>query len=304
MSFIRVIKPGVQSSVQDLGRQSYRHAGVPLSGAFDRDAHFLGNLLLENNPDDASIEMTLDGGVFEVEGGCWFCLSGARMSHARMITNDQAVPIPHLKPVRVEGDCRIDIGPIEEGMRGYLCFSGGVQTGSVLGSRSTLVANPIVGLGRALRSGDTLPLADSFGTAPHGMEIAINQRASDPTIRIVKSHHTSKFEPAHREHLARSDFIVSSRSNRAGIRLEGHPMDGPIPSIDRSVGTLPGYIQVPPDGNPIILGVDGPVTGGYPVIGCVIEADLGKVAQLRPNAKVRFAWIEREHAFVSAGSDA
>ncbi len=293
MSFIHVIKSGMQSSVQDLGRHGYRHAGVPSCGVFDRDAHLLGNLLLGNDPNDASIEMTLDGGSFEVQGECWICLSGAPMRHAQILTNDRVIPIPHLRPVRVEDRSRVQIGPIEDGMRGYICIAGGVSTERVLGSRSSLVSNPNAGLGQALRTGATLPIGKHTGSIEEKIEIHA-RRASDAPIRIVKSHHTSQFSDMQIQQLADGAFCVSTRSNRTGIRLDEHSIQGPLPELRQSVGTLPGYIQIPPDGNPIILGVDGPVTGGYPVIGCVIEADLGRVAQLRPNTRVRFKLIDRE----------
>lgn len=303
MSFIRVIKPGLQSSVQDLGRYGYRHAGVPSSGVFDRDAHLLGNLLLGNDFNDASIEMTLDGGSFEVQGECWICLSGASMPHAQLLTDERAVPIPHLWPMRVEDRSRVLIGPIEDGMRGYMCISGGVSTERVLGSRSSLVSNPNAGLGQALRVGDTLPIGRFTGSIQEGLEIHA-RRASDAPIRIVKSHHTSQFSDVQIQQLVDGVFCVSTRSNRAGVRLDGHAIQGTLPELCQSVGTLPGYIQIPPDGNPIILGVDGPVTGGYPVIGCVIDEDLGRVAQLRPNAKASFKWIDRKDVvLVSAESD-
>ncbi len=290
-----VLNPGLQSSVQDLGRAGFRHYGVPVSGAFDTHAHQLGNHLLGNPPGCASIEMTLIGGAFYFNQPVRACLSGARASDAVVDDGSIAVPAPHQQVFTVRAKSVLRVGALREGARSYLCVSGGIETPLLLGSRSALVSIPDAGLGCALKQGDEIPI----GRSTHVREIpvqVVSTAMHRNVIRIVPSHHTNSFAVDQIDHIGRTAYRVGSKSNRAGIRLEGGSLCGSIPARMESVATLPGYVQVPPDGNPIVLGVDGPTTGGYPVIACVIERDVSRLAQFSPNDRVEFEWMTHEQA--------
>lgn len=301
MSAVRVIDPGMQSSVQDLGRAGYQQMGVPTGGAFDREAHLIGSLILGNDSNDASIEMTLVGGVFQFEGDARICLSGGHAPDASLTLGERSMPVSHQRLVHAARGSVLRVGSITEGMRTYLSIAGGFTTKSVLGSRSALVSTPDAGLGRSLRAGDMLPVGIPGKPSMNSIEIGIVQRV-DRKIRIVPGHHMGLFDERQIQQLGGEDFVVQMQSNRAGIRLGGTKLVGDVPGRVASVGTLPGYVQIPSDGYPIVLGVDGPVTGGYPVIACVIEADLPRVAQARPNDRLRFEWVDRNAAIrVSQG---
>jgi biotin-dependent carboxylase-like uncharacterized protein len=290
-----VLNPGLQSSVQDLGRTGFRHFGVPVSGAFDTHAHELGNHLLGNPPGCASIEMTLIGGAFYFNQTVRACLCGARAPDAVVDDGAGAMPVPHQQVFTVHAKSVLRVGALREGARTYLCVSGGIETPLLLGSRSALVSIPDAGLGCALKKGDEIPI----GVATQVREIPVRVASSamrKNVIRIVPSHHTDSFSIDQIDHIGRAAYRVDSKSNRAGIRLDGGSLCGSIPGRIESVATLPGYVQVPPDGNPIVLGVDGPTTGGYPVIACVIERDVSRLGQLSPNDRVEFEWITHEQA--------
>jgi biotin-dependent carboxylase-like uncharacterized protein len=293
MSSIEVIHPGMLSSVQDLGRQGYQHMGVPLSGAFDRDSLLVGNMLLGNNDDDAAIEMTLIGGVFRFLCASRVCLTGSEARNATISLDARVHPIPHQRAFDVSRGSVLEIGPLRRGARLYLCVSGGIRTPEVLTSRSALVSLPDAGLGKPLCAGEHVPILETSDSGRQGVCLMTRQSSPD-VIRVVESHHTELFTEDHIQQLCSVPFRVSSQSNRAGVRLESSMLKGKLPSIEQSVGTLPGYIQVPSSGAPIVLGVDGPTTGGYPVIACVIERDLPKLAQASPNDYLRFEWVTRE----------
>ncbi len=296
MNVLRVLDPGMLSSIQDLGRMDYRHLGVPRSGAFDTHAFRSGNLLLGNNPSYAAIEMTMVGGRFLAQTDMLVALTGARARDAT-VRKDGATCGMRMDSVHlIESGTEISIGRLTGGVRTYLCIWGGVQNEALLGSRSSLVSYPQSGLGRSLLPGDLLPVKPAT-MLPVSNLCVMPIDYQDHTIRITPGTHWDAFTAKQREHLTNNAFVVSDQSNRVGVRLGGRSIPGTIPQGMRSSGTIPGDIQAPPSGEPIILGVDGPTSGGYPVMGCVIEADLPLVAQSCPRSRVRLKWITREEAW-------
>ncbi len=303
MSHIEVIQPGMLSSVQDLGRHGHGHAGVPRSGAFDAIALRIGNRLLGNDESEAVIETTLIGGVYRFSVSSVVCLTGARAPDATVTLGDHSIVLPHDEPVEVPKNATIRLGRLRGGARAYLCVLGGILSPRILASRSALVSLPDAGLGTALRAGDQLPIqhgAPTFFEEPsasaHRPQCTIPCIQSPKVLRVVEGAHTARFNETQRNALGTSVFQVADQSNRAGVRLQASPVPGVLPERVPSEGTLPGYIQVPPSGDPIILGVDGPTTGGYPVIASVIQADLPVLAQCLPREAVRFEWISYEQA--------
>lgn len=301
MGVIEVIEAGLQSSVQDLGRPGYRASGVPIGGAFDQLALRIGNRLLGNDEGDAGIEMTLSGGVYQFDQPALVCLSGAHADKAEIECHRGRFAIEHLRTAAVPAGGVLRIGRLRDGARAYLCVGGGVRTEKVLGSRSALVSLPDAGLGRALQRGDRLGIDEQGRSGPIEAEQPWMPRllsTGDGTrvLRVVPGAHNGLFSEQHRTQLSEKVFTVSAQSNRAGVRLVGERLSGAWPARIPSEGVLPGYVQVPSSGEPIVLGVDGPVTGGYPVIGCVIEADLPVLGQCGPGDHIRFAWIDRASA--------
>ena len=298
MGSIRIIDTGLQSSVQDLGRFEHVGSGVPRSGAADQWSLKLGNRLLGNDVGAAAIEMTLIGGSFEFDVPCSISLTGAMP--ARATIKDPAgniASVPHIEVVSIHPGSVLHVGRFQEGVYGYLCVQGGMQTPFLMGSRSALVALPKCGLGSVCFNGERIPiLTDGIGSANASGVIPsqtwLHKRSE---VRIVPSVHSRLFDAAQNAALLHP-WTVSSESNRLGVRLKGESIPGEIPRIDSSTGILPGFIQIPPSGQPIIIGVDGPATGGYPVIASVIEADLARVAQCAPNETLRFEWIDHDKA--------
>ena len=296
MGKVEVIEAGMLSSVQDLGRFGYRHIGVPCSGAFDQRSCRLGNRLLGNAASDAAIEMTVLGGVYRFTAATTICLTGA-VAHDAMISDAAGEHhLDHNTPAVVNAGSVLRVGHFTRGVRGYLCVAGGIAGPLVLRSRSVLVSLPDAGLGRALRSGDVLRYITSSDHAPARSHTVLDEIAPAKVLRIVPSMHTQRFSEAQLVQLCSKPFSVDRQSNRMGVRLKGNTLGGEIPDRVASVGTLTGYVQVPASGDPIVLGVDGPTSGGYPVIACMIEADLSVLAQCAPGEEVRFEWVDPETA--------
>lgn len=275
---ITVIAPGLWTTVQDLGRPGHRASGVPLSGAADAAALRRANRLVGNPEWAAGLEITLLGPTLRFDRDTVVAVEGAEFPG-----------LPSGRGVRVRAGETLTLGHATEGCRGELAVAGGIDVAPVLGSRSTFVPAGLGGLrGRPLAAGDVLPIGEPTA-GPCGAAIA---RASSPggspadvTLRLI---------PGEQWGLAGDAFWscrhrATSRSDRMGVRLDGPPLPaGAAAGSLESVAVLPGTVQLPPDGLPIILLVDAQTIGGYPVIGHVIAADLPRVAQLRPGDQVRW----------------
>ena len=292
MSGLVVLDPGLQSSVQDLGREAFMHMGVPQSGAFDVRSLRIGNSILGNDPNAAAIELTMLGGSYRVQQETAICLTGALAPQLNAEHAGVRIPLEMNRAYHLRSGATVGVGRLIQGARAYLCFSGGILTEPVLGSRSSLVSLPAVGLGHPLRTGETLPLGVPHPCNQHPVSSDVNLPTSP--VRIVPGMHWSMFSEAQRAALTESVFRVSHHSNRAGVRLTDSQISGSIPQRIPSVGMLPGFIQIPANGAPIVLGVDGPTMGGYPVIASVVNADMPRIAQASPRDEIVFEWISRE----------
>jgi biotin-dependent carboxylase-like uncharacterized protein len=267
---IDVLDPGPLATVQDLGRPGYAALGVPSSGGFDRRALRLANRLVGNAEDAAVIEVTLGGLAITARDAVTVALTGAVCSGLDWGT-----------PVTVPAGRTVRLGSPATGLRSYLAVRGGVEVPAVLGSRST---DTLSGLGPApLRAGCDLAVGRASGrvsdatAAPHG---------SSGVLDVLLGPRDDWFTAAALDLFAHRPWTVRPDSDRVGLRLNGPVLErrrsGELPSEP----TLPGAVQVPGDGRPIVFGPDGPVTGGYPVLGVLIDPD--QAAQLRPGDTVRF----------------
>lgn len=301
MGMIEVIDPGMLSSIQDGGRKGYRQVGVPMSGAFDSVALSIGNRMLGNKDTAAAIEMTMTGGEYRFTTPAVVCLVGAYADDASVNDGHQQHQLVHQQPVVIPTGSRIRVPRFQRGARGYLCVRGGIRSSLVLGSRSALVSLPGAGLGTQLFQGDKIAFDDSTDVEDNRklssctrMPMVVSDKLHQ--LRIVPGAHAELFAKSQREELCEQTFCVSDQSNRAGVRLSGGVIAGNLPEGIASEGTLAGYVQVPPSGEPIILGVDGPSTGGYPVIACVIKADISRLAQIPIREQIQFRWVNRAEA--------
>lgn len=307
---LRVISPGVQSLVQDLGRPGYASIGVPSGGAADALSLAVGNRVIGNADHAPAIELAMIGLDAAVECDATICLSGAKAA-AVIERGGESTDIAPLTATRLHAGERLRIGRIGPGLRAYLCIAGGVRVPSVLGSASTLVSAAMGGLdGRALRVGDLIepgamrgdPIRDSQRPATRPSLASWLQRRLRPErIRVVESIDADTLGRGVLDALLATTFTVSLASNRVGLRLE---VPGGLPDAlarsssgrTASMGMTCGAIELPPGGEPLVLGVDHPTTGGYPVPACVIEADLPALGQLGPRDSVRFERVDRETA--------
>lgn len=284
MTTLEVLSTGPLAVVQDLGRPGFAHLGVTRSGAADRRAHALANRLVANPDDRATIEVAMGGFAARVHGGdVDIAVTGADPDPRVGSTRFGANSIQHI----TDGDV-VTLGMARTGLRSYLAVRGGIDVTPVLGSRSYDVLSRI---GPApLRAGDVLtigahteqyPEIDQAPVAPITgglVELAVIPGPRDDWIADVDA-------------LVGTVWTTSEHSDRVGVRLQGRALTHSDPGLQLpSEGATRGAIQVPPNGLPVILGPDHPVTGGYPVVGVVVEADIDKVAQVRPGQPVRLHW--------------
>ena len=301
MAVVRVSDAGLFTTVQDLGRPGYGAGGVPPSGAADALSLVIGNRLLGNPDAGAALECTLLGPTLSFEFDGWVCLTGATYPEARVSNGDGERRVRGYEPTPVQSGSRLIVGGMADGARAYVCVAGGVSVPPVLGSRSTLAGASLGGFdGRPLRSGDALPLGEPASeprSAPAELLDQLRSELKRATLRVVPSLHSDRFPTNAMEAFASTTFTVGARSDRVGVRLEGAQV--PVPAdADRfdSEPTVTGGIQVTADGQPIVLGVDRPTTGGYPLLACVIGADLPAFAMLRPADTVRFEPVTMDEA--------
>lgn len=300
---VTVVKPGLLSTLQDLGRQNHQHLGVPASGAMDNRAHRLANLLAGNHTDEATLEITLAGPELRFDSPACIAISGARLSPT---LNGQA--IPNDRPLIVRAGDHLAFGARQAGVRAYLAWHGGIDVPPVLGSRSTYVRGGFGGLeGRALKKGDTLALR----TALPGHDLEALERAlwkisiylpailglqPRVAVRVLRGPHTGLFTDAALDSLLSAGYRASPDSERMGYRLQGPALPLRQPTQLLSESTSFGAIQVPSDGQPIILMADRQTTGGYAKIAHVATVDIPLVAQCLPGETLRFAECTLEQA--------
>lgn len=279
-----VVRPGLMTTVQDLGRPGHRASGVPLSGAADPTALRLANRLVGNPEAAAALEVTLLGPDLRFDRDAVVALAGAVFPG-----------VPWGRPIRVTAGTTLSLGHAVIGCRGVLAIAGGVAVEPVLGSRSTFVPARLGGLrGLPLAAGDVIPIGDVAGPPTSLRDASPPAAPAETILRTIPGADIAACGDA----LWTATHRTSSRSDRMGVRLEGSPLGGDRPDGSLpSVAVLPGTVQLPPDGQPIILLADAQTVGGYPVIGHVIAADLARVAQLRPGDVVRWrpATIDEAH---------
>jgi antagonist of KipI len=264
------------TTVQDLGRRGHRAAGVPLSGAMDAFALRVANFLVGNTENAAALEFTLRGPELEFSADTVVAVGGADFGG-----------VPVWQPVRVAAGTRINFSAARSGCRGYLALAGGFDVAPVLGSRSTYLRAALGGhAGRALRDGDVLyapGLVPRVAGRWHIDERILPAYSASPLVRVVRGVQADEFGS-----LGDATFSVSQKSDRMGVRLAGPALVRSVTGDLISMTVVPGTIQVPPDGQPIVLMADAQTIGGYPQIAHVISVDLPLVAQLRPGDTVRF----------------
>lgn len=300
MIALRIIDPGMLTTVQDAGRPGFASLGVPPSGAANPLALLIGNRILGNDLNAAALEATMIGPTFECLASLSLCIIGASVPHAFIERRRTRTPLrPGIATPLSVGD-RVSIGPTGSSSRCLICLQGGIACQTVLTSRSTLLSTAFGGhMGRALRAEDLLEITSAtfLPLVPpgpsHDAHVWLEHLLERRTLRILPGVHYNLLASTTASSLTQAQFRVSSQSSRMGIRLIGDVIsladfDGRLPSEP----TVTGAVQVPPDGQPIILGPDRPTTGGYPMIATVIEADWPVLASLKPADQITFQWVD------------
>ena len=296
-----MIKPGWCTTVQDLGRPGGQRYGISVSGAMDRLALVIANRLVNNDDSAAGLEITIVGPEFLFEHDAVLAITGADLSPA---INGNSVPL--WTTVAIPAGGRLTFGRRRSGARSYLAVAGGFDVPLLWGSRSTHLSTKTGGHdGRALVADDGLHVLPAVSGRERPLLGAALARASrpiyadSPTLRVLAGpHHVS---PEALSILTATAYRVTSQSNRMGYRLEGEPIPY-VPHTRISDGVTMGALQIPPDGQLILLMADRPTTGGYPKVAVVISADLPQAAQLQPGDTVNFRTItlpESEAALVN-----
>jgi biotin-dependent carboxylase-like uncharacterized protein len=281
---LEILRTGPLAVVEDLGRPGLAHLGVGPSGAADRRSHTLANRLVANPDDRATIEVTFGGFAARVRGGdVDIAVTGADTNpdiDGKLFGTNS---IHHVRNGQV-----ISLGTPRAGLRTYLAVRGGVCVTSVLGSRSYDVMSSIGP--SPLQAGDVLPVGEHTDDYPE-LDQAPVAAISEQLVELLVVPGPRDNWLADPDALVHTVWMASDRSDRVGMRLEGRPLQHRWPDRQLpSEGATRGAIQVPPNGLPVILGPDHPVTGGYPVVGVVADEDIDKAAQVRPRQYVRLHW--------------
>jgi KipI family sensor histidine kinase inhibitor len=294
---LQVLEPGLLTTVQDHGRFGQRRWGVGWAGAMDAPALAAANVAVGNPPEAAGLECTLQGPRLLVRAPVHFAVSGSLGAVLHRADLGEWRVAPRTRVLARPGNV---LAFERDGLRAWVAFAGGIDVPGVLGSRSTDLAGGFGGYeGRPLREGDLLAVGPRPRLPAEEMhrEEAVPAGGDTLTLRVVLGPQEDHFTAEALRVFFASAYGVHESSDRVGCRLEGPPLAHSGPAEIVSDGMLPGCVQVPPDGQPIVTGPDSPTTGGYPKVATVITADLPRLAALRPGrSQVRFERVTLEEA--------
>lgn len=294
---IEVLHPGLQTQLQDSGRWGWQADGVPVGGAMDGWSHRMANLLVGNAGDEATLEILLQGPRLRFGRDCCIALVGAELP----LTLD-GQPVPAGQRLLVPAGATLACGRARAGLRAYLAVQGGFDVPPVLGSRSTYVRGGFGGWqGRALQAGDRLPLGPAGATLPPiTARLDTTPTLPDPaqieTVLAVPGEHWEAFPADVRSAFMATAWRIGPQSDRMGYRLQGPALGAPALGELLSEGVAFGTVQVPPDGQPIVLMAERQSTGGYPKIAHVAAVDRPLLAQMAPGQRLRFEIIDTDRA--------
>jgi antagonist of KipI len=297
---VRVLRPGLLTTLQDQGRHGFQRVGLCPGGAMDPVALALANALVGNPLEEAALEITVIGPELEFEEDTLVAVCGAEFHGG----------FPHNRPVLAPAGSRYNVGRAVRGARAYIAVAGGFAIEPVLGSRSTYLPGRFGGHeGRALKHGDLLPLRDAraaqkFDSLKKTRDGTVRWSAPPLTlpdrepvlVHVIDGQHFPSFDSASQRAFVDTVWRVGPESNRMGFRLGGPPLGRPDADEILSGPTCLGSVQVPPSGVPIALMADHQTTGGYPRIAEIASADVPRLAQLVPGGKVHFARCSLEMA--------
>ncbi|GGG82586.1 allophanate hydrolase [Salipiger pallidus] len=287
-----VLQAGPMTSIQDHGRHAHKRFGVPAAGAMDRPALDLANALCGNAPEAAALEFTGLGGTFRAGADMLCAVTGGECQ-----ITVEGKTVPSYESFRVSAGDTLRIGALRGAVWGYMAVAGGIDVPQVLGARATHLRFALGGIdGRPLAAGDTLPVGEAepgIGLRPR--EVPAPASAELP-IRIVAGPQDDYFDADTLALLTSAVFTVSPQRDRMAMALDGQELRAAQGHDIVSDGIVPGAIQVPASGRPMVLMADAQTTGGYPKIATVASVDLPRLAQLPTGATFRFELVSRDRA--------
>ncbi|MEK4485478.1 biotin-dependent carboxyltransferase family protein [Psychrobacillus sp. FSL H8-0484] len=302
---VKVLHPGLLTTIQDLGRYGSQKYGVIVSGAMDSYSLRLANLLVGNDENEGTLETTLYGTTLQFEEDTLIAITGGDF-----LATIDGIIAPLWRPVLIKKESILKFNSAIKGSRAYIAFAGGIDIPKIMGSKSTYIRANIGGFeGRALQKGDTLPIGEANSVSKELVRqldennitwsINFNELVNfnqNKTIRVIKGTEFHRFDKESQSTFLEKPYSITVQSDRMGYRLEGPPISLSEDFELLSEGVTFGTIQIPPSGKPIVLMADRQTTGGYPKIAQVITADLPSLAQIQPTATINFKEVTLEEA--------
>ncbi len=292
---ITVLKAGLQTTLQGAPFAGHRHIGMPAAGAADCVSLALANFLVGKSLDAVAIEITLTDTLFQINEPCSIAVIGAA-EYVRINGRDR----PQHQTLKIKAGDQLDIGPSRPGCRTYVAISTEIDADRLLGGQSTYLTAGLGGFhGRALRKDDAILftpdslVTDLERTTPENLRPHFND---DHVLRFIPGPEAANAHAEVLDGLCLSSYTVGARANRMGLALEGSPLVASDSSNMPSAAVFPGTIQLPPSGQPYLLGPDAQTTGGYPRIAQVIRADRHLIGQLSSGARIQFVQTTTERA--------
>lgn len=308
---VEVVRPGLQLVLEDLGRPGHAALGVSASGTADRRALRAANRAVGNAPGAAAFELAGGGAVLRFSGPAVVAVAGAPAEATIVRSDGPPLPVEHGAATALEDGEELRLGAVTSGLRAVIAVRGGLDLPPALGSHSS---DTLAGLGpgdlggRPLRTGDVVPLSGP-AAAPYAVDpcpapaVPLPVPGDTVELRVVLGPREDWFTEAGLRTLVEQEWTVTPRSDRVGVRLEGAvPLERDVAGELPSEGAVTGAIQVPPDGQPVLFLPDHPLTGGYPIIGAVIDRDLDLAGQLPPGVRIRFRPVAPAVPSVPVGS--
>ena len=293
--FFEVLRPGINSTFQDLGRRHLYHVGLPFSGAMDQRNFLISNSLVGNKRDEAVLEFAYQGPSLKVKNeNILFAITGNVNFKIKKKTSE-IIDGDCYKTYLLNKDDELDIISTNQSVYGYLAVSSGFKVEKFMGSYSTTTRAGVGGNnGNKILVNQKIYINNSKGILKNKQINFLNSKIE--FIRILKGTNFDYFTEKSIKKFFSEDFTVTKLTDRMGMRLKGPILDNNKETNIRSEGLIKGVIQVPADGNPIIMLSDHGTIGGYPKIGVVISADYDKLVQLPPNAKIKFKLVDLNEA--------
>lgn len=296
MPAIKVIKPGFQSTIQDLGRFGYSHYGISISGAADNVALRIGNLLVGNNENSAAIEMTLIGGEFQFNDNALISITGSNFQP--MVDGS---PVMMWSTIKIESGQVLSFKNTTNGARCYFCIRGGFDIPHIMQSASTHLLTSIGGInGRTLIKDDLIQYHENkidYAAYFSLKKEIIHKLYPKRELFVTLGPQRNYFADETIRLFSSMPFIVREDSNRMGLRLNGPRIERIITEDIITEGVSLGAIQISHDAQPIILFVEHQTTGGYPKIANIISADIHRVGQLKPRDEIKFSFVSIDEAY-------